>query len=100
MQIETQGLKNKVSKTQGLKMCLTHQLIITIPNPITHNSITYIFTNKFYNPKCNQTQQYVNLSSYDSSVSRILTLGRSHTNSDDSKFNSQSTTKTQYNALI
>jgi hypothetical protein len=23
MQIETQGLKNKVSKTQGLKMCLT-----------------------------------------------------------------------------
>jgi len=27
MQIETQGLKNKVSKTQGLKRCLTHLFI-------------------------------------------------------------------------
>jgi len=51
-----------------------HPFIITIPNSITYNSITYIFTNKFYNHKCNQTQQYINLSSQGSSVSRILTL--------------------------
>jgi hypothetical protein len=70
-----------------------HPFIITIPNSITYNSITYIFTNKFYNHKCNQTQQSINLSSQGSSVSRILTLGCSHTNSDDFRFNSQSTTK-------
>jgi uncharacterized membrane protein YcgQ (UPF0703/DUF1980 family) len=38
MRIETQRLKNKVVKTQGLKMCLTLNTITSIPPLISLNT--------------------------------------------------------------
>jgi hypothetical protein len=46
MRIETQGLKNKVVKTQGLKMCLTLKLIISIDS--SHWVLQELSYNKYW----------------------------------------------------
>jgi hypothetical protein len=54
MQIETQGLKNKVSKTQRLKICLTLKFIIiytftSLISKIALGTITYLMNMTFKN---------------------------------------------------